>query len=430
MRDEWKKYKLRDVANIIDSLHKTPDYSEFGFPMVRVTDIKEGFLSLENALYVSKEVYEEFSKKHISEKGDIVFSRVGSYGIASYVNTDNRFCLGQNTVFILPNINRRFFYYSLIAPSTKKQIERLVVGSTQKTISLKSIGEIEFYIPNDNTQTRIASIFSSFDDKIELNRKMNETLEAIARALFKSWFVDFNPVRAKMEGRQPAGMDEETTALFPDSFEESELGEIPKGWRVGKLSEIGEHIRRNVQPNKIEPEIPYIALEHMPRFCIALSDWGNSNDLESNKFQFKKGEILFGKLRPYFHKVGVAPVDGICSTDIVVMAPKSEKWFGILLGHVSSNEFVEYTNAGSTGTKMPRTNWNDMAKFEIVLPPEKLAGVFTENMKPAIKHIIQSIHESRNLAQIRDTLLPKLLSGEIQVREAEKAVEKAVEKVL
>ena len=141
------------------------------------------------------------------------------------------------------------------------------------------------------------------------------------------------------------------------------MGEVPTGWRIGTLGEVADHPRRTIQPSEIDASAPYIAFEHMPRRCIALSDGGEADGLESNKFEFKKGEILFGKLRPYFHKVGVAPVDGVCSTDIVVIAPRAGKWFGFVLGHVSSDAFVAYTNAGSTGTKMPRTSWNEMARY-------------------------------------------------------------------
>ena len=98
----------------------------------------------------------------------------------------------------------------------------------------------------------------------------------------------------------------------------------------------------------------------MPRRCIALSEWDNGEGLASSKFRFWEGDILFGKLRPYFHKVGVAPLDGVCSTDIVVVSPKSDDWFGFLLGYLSSSEFIDYTDAASTGTRMPRTNWTDV----------------------------------------------------------------------
>jgi len=190
---------------------------------------------------------------------------------------------------------------------------------------------------------------------------------------------------------------------------------LPKGWREGTLGEVTENPRRGIQPDEIKSATPYIGLEHMPRRCIALSDWGHADELESNKFEFERGEILFGKLRPYFHKVGVAPVDGVCSTDILVVRPKTPEWFGFVLGHVSSVELVNHTNAASTGTKMPRANWNDIARFEVALPPDSLAAEFTDLIRPMIDRIIANIHESRTLAELRDALLPKLLSGELRV---------------
>ena len=157
----------------------------------------------------------------------------------------------------------------------------------------------------------------------------------------------------------------------------------------------------------------------MPRGSIALAEWSVADGLESNKFEFKKGEILFGKLRPYFHKVGVAPVDGVCSTDIVVVAPKSERWFGFVLGHLSSKVFVDYTNAGSSGTRMPRTSWADMARYAVALPTEDVAKEYTGRVRSLIERIVTLIHQSRTLAALRDTLLPGLISGELRLNDAE-----------
>jgi len=254
----------------------------------------------------------------------------------------------------------------------------------------------------------------ALDDKVELNRRTNETLEAIALAIFKSWFVDFDPVRAKAEGPDPC-LPKHLADLFPDSFDDSELADIPKGWKVGKLADVAENPRRSVQPSEIKAATAYIGLEHMPRRSISLSDWGYADALESNKFEFKQSEILFGKLRPYFHKVGVAPLDGVCSTDILVVTPSKPEWYAFVLGHVSSAEFVDYTNAGSTGTKMPRTSWPEMSRYSLALPPPATADQFTRIIRPLVQRIIAGIHQSRTLAVMRDALLPKLISGELRL---------------
>ncbi|MHB9009727.1 MAG: restriction endonuclease subunit S, partial [Limisphaerales bacterium] len=211
----------------------------------------------------------------------------------------------------------------------------------------------------------------------------------------------------------PAALDPATAALFPEHLEDSPIGHIPKGWTAGRLGDIGTNSRRSVQPGDIAPNTPYIALEHMPRRCIALGDWDDSADVASGKSAFKKGEVLFGKLRPYFHKVGVAPFDGVCSTDILVLAPKSPEWFGFLLGHASSDELIQFTDLASTGTKMPRTSWSDISSFKVALPPKPIAAAFTRNIQPMLDRIHANLHQSRTLATLRDTLLPKLLSGEL-----------------
>ena len=188
------------------------------------------------------------------------------------------------------------------------------------------------------------------------------------------------------------------------------------------MGEIGTNPRRGVLPSEVDATTPYIGLEHMPRRCIALDDWGTAADVSSGKSRFARGEILFGKLRPYFHKVGVALIDGVCSTDVIVAAPKKECWFGVLLGHLSSDEFIDYVDGASGGTRMPRTSWGDMARYSIALPSEPIAQAFSKWMQDVADMIRTSVHESRSLAALRDALLPQLLSGEIRLREATHAV--------
>ena len=153
----------------------------------------------------------------------------------------------------------------------------------------------------------------------------------------------------------------------------------------------------------------------MPRRDVALAEWGSAATVTSSKFRFRRGDVLFGKLRPYFHKVGLAPVAGVCSTDIVVLHPKSSDWMAWLLMLVSSDDFVAHTDRSSAGTKMPRTNWSDMAAFTTPLPPSSLAGAYQREAGPMLELITASIHESRTLAELRDYLLPRLLSGKVRV---------------
>jgi type I restriction enzyme S subunit len=319
---------------------------------------------------------------------------------------------------ILPN----YLFYWLRGNETMLlgKVEYTGIGAGK--LDTEMLKSLTVALPPLHTQRAIAHVLGTLDDLIELNRETNAILEEMARALFKSWFVDFDPVRAKLEGRPPAGMDATTAALFPDHFQDSELGQIPKGWRVGRFGDVCASSRQGVSPDAINPETPYIGLEHMPRRSIALGEWETAAKVSSGKSAFNEGEILFGKLRPYFHKVGVAPVDGVCSTDILVLLPKVPDWFGFVLGHASSDALVQFADQASAGTKMPRTNWKDLSSFKIAIPPQDVASAFSRIVRPQVETIQANIHESRDLAILRDTLLPKLLSGEVSAPVAEELI--------
>ena len=423
MAGEWETASLGELCDFRAGSVFKPDLQGQTcgeFPFVKVSDMNlpANAVRIQDANnWISAADLRKLRAKPFPP-GTVIFAKIGEAlrqnrlrQVARETAVDN------NMMGATPRINRinpRFFYYAL----SRFDFSDIAQGTALPYLTVGSLSTLTLDVPPPKEQRAIAHILGTLDDKIELNRRMNATLEAMARALFKSWFVDFDPVRAKAEGKDPS-LPQPLADLFPDSFEDSELDEIPKGWRVGSLGDVAEHPRRSIQPSGIKPTTPYIALEHMPKRCIALAEWDAADGLESNKFEFKTGEILFGKLRPYFHKVGVAPLDGVCSTDIVVLTPRTQEWFGFVLGHVSSDAFVEHTNAGSTGTKMPRTSWGDMARYAVVIPPENVAKAFTSQIRDSVNHIIASIHASRTLAALRDTLLPKLVSGELRMKDAD-----------
>ncbi|NLN39451.1 MAG: restriction endonuclease subunit S [Smithella sp.] len=422
MAGEWQVKRIGDLGQIITGKTPSTKVSEFfdgKHPFITIPDL-DGRREIET----SERSLSELGAKAIHTTqlpvGAVMMSCIATIGKCG-ITTRPSFTNQQiNSVICNKDVDHKFLYYSFTQLAAALDAAG-GGGSVYTNVSKSRFSNIQILLPTIPEQKAIAHILGTLDDKIELNRQMNKTLEEMVRAIFKSWFVDFLPVRAKMAARtQAGGLKPEIAKLFPDSFENSELGEIPTGWKVGTVGNVADHPLRGIKPHEIKSDTPYIALEHMPRNCIALSDWVTAENLESNKFEFKKGEILFGKLRPYFHKVGVAPVNGVCSTDIVVVVGESMKWFGFVLGHISSTEFVEYTNAGSTGTKMPRTSWIEMARYQIVLPPEPLASAFTAFIQPSVERIIANINETITLASLRDVLLPKLISGELRVRDAER----------
>lgn len=358
-------------------------------------------------------------KRH-ALNGDLLFCVRGS--TTGRMNwADQEYAIGRGLAAISHKAGQA--YQPWLRGIIELQLPDLLASATGSTFPNVSKDQLHgLWIPDQSLpeQLEIASILGTLDDKIELNRRMSATLEDMARSLYRSWFVDFDPVHAKMDGRQPAFMDEATAALFPDRFGDDGL---PEGWMCGNLSDIATNPRTGVKPDQVDPTTPYIGLEHMPKRCITLSEWGTAEDIGSQKSAIQQGDFLFGKLRPYFHKVGISPVSGICSTDIVVVRAAKPLWAAYTLSIISSDDFVEHTNAGSSGTRMPRTNWKDMGSYETVIPPEEVAQAFENMLAPTRTRIIEGVHEAKSLAALRDSLLPKLMSGEIRVGEAREHIE-------
>ena len=343
----------------------------------------------------------------------IIIGRKGTVGAVHYSPIP---CWPIDTTFFITGNDPtlvKFKYYAL----SMLGLERMNSDSAVPSLNRSDAHARTLLLPGESEQRAIAHILGTLDDKIELNRRMNETLEEMARALFKSWFVDFDPVRAKMEGGD-TGLPPDVDALFPDRLVDSELGEIPEGREIGCLADIAVAPRRGVDPTSLHNETPYIGLEHMPRRSIALTQWEGTEKVTSSKSIFKKGDFLFGKLRPYFHKVGIAPVSGICSTDVIVVAPKASQWSAFVLASISSDEFIAYANQTSTGTRMPRTSWKTISEYRICLPSAHAVQAFQDAIQPMIDGIVANVHGSHTLAALRNTLLPKLVSGELRVVES------------
>lgn len=409
-RNAWQTQSFGECASLIREVVSPSDLDHT--PYIGLEHIGEGTLALEGHGEASSVV----STKSRFKQGDILFGKLRCYFRKVVRAPFDGIC--STDIWVTrakEGVDQGFLFYCMASQSFVDFADTGSEGTRMPRTQWDWVSKYDISLPSLSEQHRIAQILEILDTKIELNRQMNETLEATARAIFKSWFVNFDPVRAKMEGREPIGMDAQTAALFPSAFQDSPLGEIPEGWEVGTLGEIAQNVRLSAKVNEINSEDVYIGLEHMPKRNIALSEWQAANGIGSNKSRFRKGEILFGKLRPYFHKVGVAPIDGICSTDILVIRPIKPKWFGVVLGIVSAEEFVSYTDSHSTGTRMPRTNWGDMSRYEFVRPQIEIAQKYSDLIQPLIGRMIENIHQSHTLANIRDVLLPKLLSGEIRV---------------
>ena len=356
------------------------------------------------------------------ERGDVVFTHAGNIGQVSYLpecSAYKRYVISQRQFYLRcdrRHVLPQFVTYYFKTPEGRHKLlaNTSQVGVPSLAQPVSYLRSISIPLPPLDVQRAIVRVLEPLDEKIELNRRMNKTLEAMARALFKCWFVDFEPVRAKVDGRG-TGLPKQIADLFPDALTGSEIGQLPEGWRVGCVGDVVSAKRRSVDTKVLRTPLPYIGLEHMPRGSIAIAEWGSSGEVSSSKFAFSKGELLFGKLRPYSRKAGPAPVSGVCSTDIVVMCPKRIMWSTFALMVISSVEFVNYADLTSTGTRMPRTSWKTMKSYPLALPSEQVATAFQNVVSPMLERIVANIHGNRKLRGMRDLLLPELVSGALPV---------------
>ena len=392
-------------------------YFELGnVALIRSQNIYNNRFERKGLVFISQEHAEQLRNVEVFEN-DILLNITGdSVARVCQVPRDvTPARVNQHVAIIRPEpskLNPKYFRFYLSCPQMQSAMLSLAAsGATRNALTKGMIESFQVPAVSLRIQRKIAELLGALEEKIELNRQMNETLEAMARAIFKDWFIDFGPTRAKAEGRAPY-LPPELWDLFPSTLDNDGK---PSGWERGTLADIAESSRRSINPADVSGDTPYIGLEHMPRKSIALSNWENAAKISSNKTQFNKGDILFGKLRPYFHKVGVAPLTGICSTDIVVAVPRSEHWAAFTLACLSSGEFVDYASRTSTGTRMPRTSWKTMAQYEICLPSKQIVLAFQGLIQSILDRINANIHNTSTLTGTRDLLLPKLMSGEIRV---------------
>ncbi len=382
------RVSLQQVTDRIgDGLHGTPKYSEMGdIPFINGNNLKSGRISVDaKTRYVCEDEYEKHAKS-LNER-TVLLSINGTIGnVAQY--RGEKVVLGKSACYLNCNeeIAPRFLVYLLKDRVFQGHIKQTATGTTIKNVSLALVREYEFDLPNMSDQRAIAHILGTLDDKIEVNRKMNQTLEDIAKAIFKSWFVDFDPVRAKAEGR-PTGLPPEISDLFPDQLVDSEIGEIPKGWESTRISKIAKKVSEKYKKGEDWSEEKLIDLSRMPSKSIALNAHGKGAELSTSVCKFKKYDFLFGSIRPYFYKAGICPFDGVSNTSVFILRSIEDFDREFIYLYSSSDQVFEQSIQYSDGTKMPIIKWQDFQDFSFALPDKTLRKHFSEIVRPMVEKV-------------------------------------------
>lgn len=366
--------------------------------MITSKNIKMGQIIFDSANLISESDFKEINRRSKVDQWDVLFSMIGTVGEVCLVHDEEpSFAIKNIGLFKSGDeLKGKWLYYSLTNPITKAAIKQAHRGASQQYIPLGELRKLPIRVPtNQDVMHRVVSVLSAYDDLIENNRRRMALLEESARLLYREWFVRLR---------------------FP-GYEHTHITDgVPEGWERKTLGDLCSEIRESVLPDTLEPDTPYMGLEHMPRRSISLNDWGKVEQVTSSKHQFKAGEILFGKIRPYFHKVGVAFVDGVASSDAIVIRPVEEKLHGLVLMTVSSDEFVAVTSQTmKEGSKMPRADWKQMQTYSVPLPPSGLLSTFDGVIQPIIAQLKALAFANQKLRAARDLLLPRLMSGEIAV---------------
>ena len=320
-----------------------------------------------------------------------------------------------------------YIYYLCREPAFREYaIGRMEGTSGRQRVSWQSIAAYQFAFPSPEERRETARVLSTLDDRITLLRETNATLEAIAQALFKSWFVDFDPVRAKMEGRTPEGMDEATAALFPDGLETSELGEVPRGWRVGTVASVALLNAKSLSPRNPPPEINYLDLAGVKANVFDVPQCYSFADAPSRARRvLQEGDCIVGTVRPgnrSFGFIATAQNHLIGSTGFAVLSPKQHWMTAFTYLCATRDESIDRLASLADGGAYPAVRPDVVASTPCTLPPDEVMKVFDGAARPLLDAIGANSEQAQTLSTLRDTLLPRLISGQLRLDESAGAI--------
>ena len=393
---------------------KSDNFVSSGVPIIRGNNLKKYSFDETDFVFVTEEKAQEL-KSSIVRKGDLVITHRGTLGQVGIIPENskyNQYIVSQSGLKIscdLTLVRPEFLYYFLNSRVGQYLLLRNTsqVGVPSIAQPTTSIKQIPVPIPSLIEQNQIVKVLSSIDQKIELNNQMNETLEEMAQALFKRWFVDFEFPNEDGQPYKSSGGE----------MVESELGMIPKGWKNGQLEDICGYSSNKIMIEKLDKN-NYISTENMlpnKGGIIEASGLPTTSKVTS----FNIGDTLISNIRPYFKKIYYCNQNGGCSNDVLCFNPKLKDYTYCLYLYLYEDNFFDYMMSGSKGTKMPRGDKKQIMRYPILIANSDIYIKFNKIVSPIFEKLFMLQEENKNLMELRDTLLPKLMSGEIRVSDLE-----------
>lgn len=428
MSSEWPELTLEECLDaLIDYRGKTPTKTESGIPLVTAKVIKGGRIETPTE-FIAPEEYDSWMRRGIPATGDVVLTTEAPLGEVAQLGSE-KVALAQRVITLRGKkdfLDNTYLLYLFMTEEMQDQLKARATGTTVLGIKQSELRKVMIKAPPLVVQRSAANVLKNLDDRIALLRETNATLEAIAQALFKSWFVDFDPVHAKARGEPPQGMDDATAALFPDSFEESELGMIPKGWRVEPIGDAVECVGGGT-PNTKNTEFwePEEFAWTTPK---DLSGIQSPVLLETER---KLSAIGLAKVSSGLLPIGSllmssrAPIGYLAITQIPVAI--NQGYIAMLPGGClppiyllfwcqQNMEVIKNHANGSTFMEISKKAFRPLPA---IIPDESIISAFTDLAEPLFARLVANEQQAQTLAQLRDTLLPKLISGRLRLPEAE-----------
>ena len=442
MSSSWETALLGEVLErILDRRGVTPSklgsqFISHGHRVISAKHIKTGRIDLDAGedRFVDEATYSRWMSSSLNE-GDVIMTSEAPLGELAYIDRELPWCVGQRLFGLRPRpdaLHGRFLFYVLQSPDVVEDIHRRATGTTAQGIRQTELVRVRIPVPPLNEQEGIADTLGALDDKIELNRHTNETLEAMARALFKSWFVDFDPVHEKKAGRTPVGMDAATASLFPDSFQASHDQSFPRSWLARPLYDCATWINgaayRDFSFSTAQDGLPIVKIAELKAGITAQTKFTVSSPGE--KYRIDNGDMLFSwsgnpdtSIDTFVWIHGPAWLN---QHIFKVVAPSTEERTLLfsLLRHLRPT-FAEIARDKQT-TGLGHVTAGDMKRLLVPSPPHPLIRAYHTLVGPILQRVQSRCVQSARLGHLRDALLPKLLSGELRVPEAERIVGKAV----
>ncbi|CAJ6887873.1 HsdS protein [Burkholderia pseudomallei] len=425
----WPCMTLREAGvTLIDCDHRTPPAQDSGYPYIAIPQLRDGHIRLDGSeRRISASDYADWTKKLMPQQHDVIVVRRCNSGDSAVVPAGLKCAIGQNLVVLRSDGSKvfpPFLRWLVRSDEWREQVRKyLNVGAVFDSLKCKEIPLFELPVPPLDVQREIALLLQAVDDRITLLRETNATLEAIAQALFKSWFVDFDPVRANQEGRALDGMDEATAALFPDAFEELEFGVVPKGWRSGVIEQLAVLNPESWTAKKHPASIAYIDLANVKDNEIAVVTNFSFGEAPSRARRvMRHGDTIVGTVRPgnrsfaYISK----PIESLtASTGFAVLRPTRAQNAEFVYLAATCNSSIEHLAHVADGGAYPAVRPEVVASLRCCLPSDAVMDAFHEIAEPLVDRVAENQERARTLAALRDALLPRLISGQLRLCESE-----------